>query len=152
MPALLSEKKTRSRLPPERHRPRLQLLRMAGAQRELAFERDDLRRLDRSADDVPECRLAGCGRDADTGGAAVDVVGDVGGLMRPESARIPRPFASANSGWSAGGCPRAGSEGAGAAPEPERVDRQHRDVGGDVVAAIARGLELSRERLAHDHP
>jgi hypothetical protein len=30
-------------------------------------------------------------------------------------------------------------EGAGAAPEAERVDGQHRKLGGDVIAAIARG-------------
>ena len=64
----------------QRQRLRLQLLRVAGAHRELAFERDDLRRVDRRADDVPERGLAGGGRDADARGAAVDVVGDVGGF------------------------------------------------------------------------
>ena len=43
-------------------------------------------------------------------------------------------------------------ERAGAAPEAERVDRQHRELGSDVVAAIAGGLVLPRERFAHDHP
>ena len=50
--------------------------------------------------------------------------------MWPDSARMPRPFACANSGWSAS--PLSWSsvfERAGAAAETERVDRQHRDSG-----------------------
>ena len=62
------------------HRLRLQLLRVPGAHRELAFEGDDLRRVDVGAEEVPEGGLAGRGREADARGAAVDVVGDVGGF------------------------------------------------------------------------
>ena len=43
-------------------------------------------------------------------------------------------------------------EGAGAAPKAERVDRQHREIGRHVIAAIAGGFVLPVERFAHDHP
>ena len=41
---------------------------------------------------------------------------------------------------------------AGAPAETQRIDRQHREIGRDVVPAIACYLIFSRERLAHDHP
>ncbi len=39
-----------------------------------------------------------------------------------------------------------------AAPESQRVDRQHRDVRIDVITRIAGLLILAIQRLAHDHP
>ncbi len=53
---------------------------MPGAQRELAFEGDDLRRVDVGAEDVPERGFAGGRGETDTRRAAVHVVGDVGGF------------------------------------------------------------------------
>ena len=97
------------------------------------------------ADDVPERGFAGRGRDADARGAAVDVVGDVG---RFDVAGERADAASLGLGEQ-----RMIGEAvifeqrlqrAGAAPEAERVDRQHRDIGRDVVAAIAGGLVLPR--------
>ena len=58
----------------QRERLRLQLLRVTGAERELAFERDHLRLADRRADHVPERGLARGRREADTRRSAVDVV------------------------------------------------------------------------------
>ena len=52
---------------------------MAFGHGELAFERDDFGGTGR-ADDIPERGFAGGGGDADAGGAAVDVVGDVDGF------------------------------------------------------------------------
>ncbi len=135
------------------HRLRLQLLSVPGAHRELAFERDDLRRVDAGAEEVPEGGLAGRGREADARGAAVDVVGDVGRFdvagERADSAALglgeQRMIGEAV-------VLEQRREGAGAAPEAERVDRQHRELGVDVIAAIARGFVLPIERLAHDHP
>ena len=58
----------------ERQRLRLQLLRVAGAERELTFERNHFGLIDRRADHVPERRLAGGGGEADARRPAVDVV------------------------------------------------------------------------------
>ena len=58
----------------ERERLRLELLRVARAERELAFERNHLRLVDGRADHVPEGRLAGGQREPDARRPAVDVV------------------------------------------------------------------------------
>ncbi len=58
----------------QRQRLRLQLLRVTFGERELAFQRDHLRRLGR-AHAIPERRLARRRRDADARRAAVHVVG-----------------------------------------------------------------------------
>ena len=131
----------------------LQLLGVAGGHRKFAFERDDLRRAGWSTDEIPERRFARGGRDADARRPAVDVVGDVGRLdvarQRADAAafrlREARVIGEA-------GVFQEIFQRARAAAEAERVDREHRGLGRDVVAAIAGRLELPRERLAEDHP
>ena len=131
----------------------LQLLGVTGAHGEFAFERDDLRRAHRRADDVPEGGLAGRGRNAHTRRSAVDVVGDVGRFdvpgERPDPAtlglREQRIVDEIVIGEEV-------LQRAGAPAEAQRIDRQHREIGRDVVPAIACCLIFSRERLAHDHP
>ena len=137
----------------ERERLRLELLRVTLGHRELTFEGDDLRRVDTRAHHVPEGRLAGCGRNADSRGPTVDVVGDVGALgvsgQRANAAHlrlreermIGKPVILEQR-----------RHRTGAASEPERVDRQDRDVRIGVVAPVAGRFELPRQRLAHDHP
>ena len=62
----------------ERERLRLELLRVPFGHRELALEGDHLgTTVDRCAEDVPECGLAGGGGDADARRPAVHVVGQV---------------------------------------------------------------------------
>ena len=102
---------------------RLQFLRVAGAHREFAFERDDLRRSHRRADDVPERGFPGSGRDAYTGRSAVDVVGDVGGLdvsgerADASSLGFGKPLVVGESVIG-----QQILERARAAPEPQRID------------------------------
>ena len=134
-------------------RLRLELLGVPGAHRELAFEGDDLRRVDAGAEEVPEGRFAGSGCEADARRAAVDVVRDVGGFdvagQRADSAAFglgeQRMIGEAV-------VFEQRREGAGAAPEAERIDRQHRELGRDVIAPIAGGCVFPGERFAHDHP
>ena len=131
----------------------LQFLRVAGAHGEFAFERDDLRRPHRRADNVPERGFSGGGGDADARWSAVDVVGDIGGLdvagERPDAPslglRERRMIGQTVIG-------EQRLQRAGAAAESQRVNRQHRDVRRDVVPAIAGGLVFAEQRFAHDHP
>ena len=104
----------------QRQRLRLQLLRVTGAERELAFERDDLRLVDRRADHVPERGLAGGQRQPDARRAAVDVVAlidrfDVARTARGCRARLPWPRRTA--GRRPARCPGAASS---ATPAPRR--------------------------------
>ena len=126
---------------------------MPGAHRELAFEGDDLGRVDAGAEEVPEGGFASRSREADARGAAVDVVRDVGGFDVTGERADPATLGLGEQGMIGETVVlQQRREGAGAAPEAERIDRQHRDLGSDVIAAIARGLVLPVERLAHDHP
>ena len=137
----------------ERDGLRLQLLGVARAHRELALEGDDLGRPGRRADEVPERGLARGGGDADPRGAAVDVVRHVRRFDVPrqranaaalglrEQRMVGEPLVG-----------QQGLQGAGSAPEPQRVHRQHGRVGRHVIAPVARGLVPAVERLAHDHP
>ena len=120
---------------------------------ELALERDDLRRPHGGAHDVPERCLSRGRRDPDARGAAVDVVGEIGGLdvpgQRPDAASlrlgeqrmVRQPLVREQR-----------PQRAGAAAESQRVDRQHRDVRRHVIAGIARRVMLPVQRLAQDHP
>ena len=131
----------------------LELLGVSLGHGELALERDDLRRPHGGAHDVPERRLARGRRDPDARGAAVDVVGEIGGLDVPGQ----RPDASAL-GLGEQRMVRQPlvreqrPQRAGAAAESQRVDRQHRDVRRHVIAGIARREMLPVQRLAQDHP
>ena len=93
MPALLSDSMHAQALADlQRQRLRLELLRVAFGHGELAFEGDDLGRIDRAPDHVPERRLAGRRGDADAGRPAIHVVGDVGAFrmagQRLDAARL----------------------------------------------------------------
>ena len=73
--------------------------------------------------------------------------------MWPESARMPRPLACANSRMiDQTLIGQQLLQRAGAAAESQRIDRQHRDIRGNVISAIAGRLILAGERFAHDHP
>ena len=99
----------------------------------------------RRAGDVPERGLAGGRGDADARRAAVDVVGDVDAfgvagerldaarLRLREERMVGEPVIL-----------QQRLHRAGAAAEPERVDRQDRDRGIDVVAPVARGADSCR--------
>ena len=153
MPALLSEKKRAAACPFERNGLGLQLLRMTGAHGELAFKGDDFRRARRRADNVPEGSFAGRRGDADAGRSAVDIVGHVRGLdvsrQRADAAAL-RLGEALMIGQAVIG--QQILQRTGAAPKPQGIDRQHRDIRGDVVAAIAGGLVAAGKRFAHDHP
>ena len=130
----------------------LELLGMAGGHGELALQGHHLQRR-RGAGEVPERGLAGGGADADAGGAAVDVVGQVGGLgVAGEGADA----AQAGLGEArVVGQPVVGQQGgqrAGAAAEAEAVDRQQGHCGVCVVTVVAGGGVAPGERFAHDHP
>ena len=89
----------------------------------------------------------------DAGRAAVDVVRHVGRLDVPRQradAAAPGLREQRMVGESLIG--QQGLQGAGAAPEAQRVDRQHRDVGSDVIAPVAGRLEPAVQRLAQHHP
>ena len=121
--------------------------------REFAFERHDLRRPHRRADDVPERGFSGGRGDADARWPAVDVVGDIGRLDVPGE-RPDAPSLGLREQRMIGQ-PLIGQkrlQRSGAAAESQRIDRQHRDVGGDVVTPISRCLVFAEERFAHDHP
>ena len=131
----------------------LQLLRVAGAHREFAFERHDLRRPHRCADNVPERGFSSGGGDADARWSAVDVVGDVGGLDVPGERPDAPPLRLRERrmiGQTVIGQQRL--QRAGAAAESQRIDRQHRDIRRDVVTPIPGRLVFAEQRFAHDHP
>ena len=139
----------------ERERLRLELLRVAGAERELAFERDHLRLIDGRADHVPEGRLAGGRREADARRSAVDVVALI------DRFDVARERVDAAPAFLGLGEERVVGEPvilqqrlqrAGAAAEAERVDREEAVLGRDVILLVAGRLELPVQRLAHDHP
>ena len=138
----------------QRERLRLELLRVAFGERELAFEGENLGGVEAGgAGVIPECRLP-CGRgDADSGGSTVHVVGEVGGFRvareRADAAlfrlREERMIGEADVLQQRGQRARA-------AAESKRVDGQHGGVRIDVVAAVARLFEPARQRLPEDHP
>ena len=131
----------------------LQLLSVARAHRELALEGDDLGRSRRRADEVPERGLPGGGGDPDARRPAVDVVRHVRRLDVPGQRADAAPLGLGEQGMVGEPLVREqGLERAGAPPEAERVDRQHRRVGRHVIAPIARRLVPPVHRLAHDHP
>ena len=139
----------------QRERLILQLLRMAGAERELPFERDHLGLIDRRAHHVPEGRLAGGRREADAGRPAVHVVALIDRLD------VARQGVDAAPAFLRLGEERVVGETvflqqrlerAGAAAEAERVDREKTVLRRDVVLLVAGRLEFPVQRLAHDHP
>ncbi len=131
----------------------LQLLGVTFGHGELAFERDDFGSGHGRADHVPECGFAGGGRDADAGGSAVDVVGEVGAFgvtgQRADAASLgfgeERMIGQAVFLQDCRQCARA-------AAKAERIDAEHGDVRIDVIALVAGGFVLARQSLAHDHP
>ena len=125
---------------------------MAFGHGELAFQRDDFGGPGR-ADDVPERGLAGGGGDADAGGAAIDVVGDVDGFRVAGEGFDAAQFGLGEErmvGESLGF--EESFQSAGAAAESEGVDGQHGVVRIGLVALVAGGFEAALQRLAHDHP
>ena len=129
----------------ECERLRLELLRVAGAERELPFERDDLRLVDRRADHVPERGLARGRCEADARRAAVDVVALI------DRFDVARERVDAAPAFLGLGEERVVGEPlvlkqrlqrAGAAAETERVDREEAVLRRDVVLLVAGRLEL----------
>ena len=102
---------------------------------------------------VPERRLARGGGDADAGRSAIHVIGDVDAFgmagQRLDAARLglgeQRMVGQTV-------VLQQGLQRARAAAESERIDRQHGDLGIDVIALVAGQLELALQRLAQDHP
>ncbi len=139
----------------QRERLRLQLLRVTGAQRELAFEGDHLGLAHGRAHHVPERGLPGCARQAHPRRSAVDVIALVdrldmarqrvnaaAALFRLREQRlVGEPLLL-----------KQRLERARTAPESERVDGEEPVFRRHVVFLVAGRLELPVERLAHDHP
>ncbi len=154
MPALLSESITRSRLPTLRASACVfSSCACPSVMANSPSKAITLGAVDARADDVPERRLPGGGGDADAGRTAVDVIGDVSALGMsgegPDSAQLclgeQRMIGKAV-------VLQQRRHRAGATPEAERVDRQHRNLGIGVVAPVAGRLVSPRHRLAHQHP
>jgi hypothetical protein len=136
----------------QRERLRLQLLRVTFGEREFAFQRDHFRRLWR-ARHIPERRFARGRRDADARGSAVHVVGDVGafGMSRERTNAAAFRLREQRMVFQIRFVQQR-LQRARAAPESQRVDRQHRDLRVDAITRIAGLLILAIQRLAHDHP
>ena len=120
----------------QRERLRLQLLRVAGAQRELPFERDHFRLIDGRADHVPERRFAGGRREADARGTAVHVVALIDRFDVPgERVNAAAAFFRLREQRIVGEplILQQRLQRAGAAAEAERVDRQKAVLRRDVV-------------------
>ena len=137
----------------ERDRLGLELLGMPLGHGELALERDDLGRAHGRAHDVPERGLPRRRRDSHARRAAVDVVGDVGGFDVPGEGADATSLGLRKQRMIRQALIREERlQRPGAAAESQRIDRQHRDVRRDVVAAVTRRLILAVEGLAQDHP
>ena len=131
---------------------RLHLLRVPGGHRELALQGHHLRRRPRPHE-VPEGGLAGGGGDADAGGAAVDVVDEIGGLgMAGQRADAAQPGLGEQRVAGEAGVGQQGPQRPRPAAEAQAVDGQHRDVRVDPVAVVAGRGVASGHRLAHDDP
>ncbi len=136
----------------QRERLRLELLRVTFGEREFAFQRNHFRR-GRRAHHIPERRFARGRRNADARGPAVHVVGAVRafGVSRKRTNapvfRLRKQRIVFQSRIAQQRLQRAG-----AAPESQRVDRQHGNQRVNVITRIAGLLILAVQRLSHDHP
>ena len=105
------------------------------------------------ADDIPERGLAGGRGDTHAGRSAVDVVGDVDGFGVAGQSLDAAQFRLREKRMIGQALIlEERLHGAGAAAEPECVDGQNRVVGIGVVALVACRFIFALERLAHDHP
>ena len=105
------------------------------------------------ADKIPERRFAGGRGDADSRRAAVHVVGEVGALrVTGQGADAPAFCLSKQRMVLEAIVFEQSAHGSGAAPESQRINRQHRDLRIDMITPVAGGLIFARQGLAHDHP
>ena len=105
------------------------------------------------AGDIPESRLARRLGDADAGGAAIHVIGEIDAFGVAGQGLDP-----ARLGLREQGIVdkivflKNGRHGIGAAAKADGVDRQHRDMRIDIIALVATQLEFALQGLAQHHP